>query len=413
MIQTIRNVPIAKFLALLLIIAPIWTAISALLGVIMTAILTISFIFKENHKLQWRQSLLFFSSIFYLVYFSAIELFSTSPDMSYVISSNLPFLIFGFLGLILPPQTIRQISLFISFGLIAIFCVYLSLKISCDIKILSNTMIDDVFHGDCERVRFMSRNALMTGAMIAALVGIVYADIDVKNKSHFFISSFAIAAGLYLIIFGIQSRGATITVLFLMVIGTVWLAFRFSRKMGILHVGVSIVLLVMLSLLPHLNDQTSGAFSRLNVATKMVVAEPDVSDGSVQSRFDMYRAGIYAFQQKPIFGYGYSNRFNAAVEHLPNSFKSRHHHLHNAIINHLVAGGFFGFLVYIGLFSQGVFSLTVNKFAFNKQNFLLLQVYSCFFLIGITTATMGHFVNTTFFGLALLLATITSRQSSE
>lgn len=160
MLQALRIIPITKLIALLLIIAPIWTAISALLGLILTAILTISFILKENHKIQWQQSLLFFSSICYVAYFLALELFSTSPDMVYIISSNLPFLIFGFLGLILPPQTVKQISLFISFGLIAIFCIYIVLKISCDIRVLSNTMIDEVFHGDCARVRFLSRNAL-------------------------------------------------------------------------------------------------------------------------------------------------------------------------------------------------------------------------------------------------------------
>lgn len=395
-------------MAFFALLAPVWTTISACFGIMISIISISKFGLNQNRKFFWSKGLLFFSSVTYVVYFLLLDQFSENSDFGYIVSSNLPFVLFGLVCFIRPSQSIQGLSKFIAAGMILIFLIYLTLKIGCDLGLFSESLSTNLFHGQCYRIRFGSRNALMTGAMIATLVGMIYVDLDLKSKSTFAVSSIAIGLSLYLIIFGIQSRGATITVLFLMLVGTVWFANQASTKQSLMHLAASIMVVIVISSLPYLNKQKANALDRINIATQMIVTETDEGDGSVQSRFDMYKAGIAAFKEKPIFGYGYPNRFDVAIPYLPEEFKSRHHHLHNAIINHLVAGGIFGLLVYVGLFSQGLFVLIQSKLALTKRNVLFFQIYSSFFLIGVTTETMGHFVNTTFFGLVLALATLYS-----
>lgn len=84
----------------------------------------------------------------------------------------------------------------------------------------------------------------------------------------------------------------------------------------------------------------------------------------------------------------------------------RHHHLHNAIINYLVAGGVIGLFAYLALFTVGIHKVRpkgLYSFFETPQKFLLTQIYANFFIVGLTTATMGHFVNTTFFATAIAI----------
>ena len=199
---------------------------------------------------------------------------------------------------------------------------------------------------------FLSKNALMVGGVVSTLVSMIYVTIDWSKKTQFFVASLAISTGLFLIIFGMQSRGATLAVGVGIPFGLYWIAKNYSPRMSITQFATSSFLFIVISILPYLNDQVAPAFKRIEIASNMMTSETGTQDGSVSTRLDMYKSGLRAFKDQPILGHGYSNRFDAAIPYMERSV--RHHHLHNAIINHLVAGGVIGLFAYLALFTVGI-----------------------------------------------------------
>jgi O-antigen ligase len=124
------------------------------------------------------------------------------------------------------------------------------------------------------------------------------------------------------------------------------------------------------------------------------------TDASTSIRLNMYTGGIIAFRERPLLGYGFDNRYNPAVPHA-NLQYDRHSHLHNAMINHLVAGGVFGLLAYFLLYFPIWQTLRNLSFFKSRFDFALSQFYGSFFVIGLTTSTVGHFAINTFFAITL------------
>lgn len=391
------------------IISAIYAGLSALITIILLVYTIFKFAITSNRQPTWQNSGLLLVGTIYIAYFVVREMFVVEGNPTYIIESNIAFVILGLICILTPShqQSKLNISLFVAIGLGIVFVIYYASKISCDVAFLDPALKAEIFHGNCSRVRFLSKNALMVGGIVSTLVSIIYVTIDWSKTSQFLIASLAISMGLFLIVFGIQSRGATLAVAICIPFGLYWIVRNYSLRVSLLQFATSFILFALISLLPNLNDQVAPAFKRIEIASQMVTSEAETQDGSVLTRFDMYKNGLIAFTDRPILGHGYSNRFDAAMPYMEQS--GRHHHLHNAIINHMVAGGLFGLLAYLTIFAVGLHKVRpreIYSFFETRQKFLLTQICANFFIIGLTTATMGHYVNTTFYATVIAIALI-------
>ena len=293
-------------------------------------------------------------------------------------------------------------SLTISLGLLIILLVYLFIKSICMSGALESELAKALFHKsqECSRVRFGSRNALMTGAMLATLTALCYVDTNWRNLRATIIVSCSITAGIMLVVYGVQSRGATLSLICSCFVGILWIYRKYGRNSAIRHVLISSLAIISLSLTPQFNEDIHTANTRLQAISETELMDRTSTDASISTRLNMYIGGIIAFSERPLLGYGFANRYNPAVPHV-NLQYDRHSHLHNAMINHLVAGGVFGLLAYFLLYFPIWQTLRNLSFFKSRFDFALSQFYLSFFVIGLTTSTVGHFAINTFFAITL------------
>ena len=82
------------------------------------------------------------------------------------------------------------------------------MKAGCEFEIFSHEFLKVVYHNanNCYRVRFGSRNVLMTGAMIATLTALCYADVPWSKPLPSILATFGIVAGATLVAYGTNAE---------------------------------------------------------------------------------------------------------------------------------------------------------------------------------------------------------------
>ena len=166
----------------------------------------------------------------------------------------------------------------------------------------------------------------------------------------------AMALAILIVVLWSQSRGATLAA-----IPLVGLAIWYMRpSRTVLLQGAALMVVVTVALISLFSDASivSSALSRLSKGLSVLVGEGAGVDASTWQRLVMYRAGIAAWMESPIYGYGISQRFHAVLPYLPQDFGSRYTHLHNTFVTHAVAGGL------IGIFF--LLTLLLTPFATNR-----------------------------------------------
>lgn len=115
-------------------------------------------------------------------------------------------------------------------------------------------------------------------------------------------------------------------------------------------IAVAAAGVVGLVLINSLFDFSSRMSSISHIADDIVGRGP-IADPATRIRFDLYRAGLAAFREAPVFGHGWAHVMELAREHLPEALKweAGLPHLHNEMLQFAVAGGVFGVLIVIGL----------------------------------------------------------------
>jgi len=384
------------------LISPIHSGLSLAVAIIITSCVAISRLVLGRGSLMNGSPVFLIASLTYWIYFLINSYMTASFDLSYTIN-NLIYSVVA-INVILLGRNQKQIGLStkISVGLIIIFLLYVLMKAGCEFGIFSNEFLKDVFHTaeSCYRVRFGSRNALMTGAMIATLTALCYADVPWSKPLPSILATFGIVAGATLVAYGTQSRGAMIALLITVPSGFYWIYVQHGFSVLTKHL-FKLVMIMSIALLSLnlISGDGKHLIKRVNSALNLVL-ETETADNSINTRLDMYRSGVNAFLKSPVVGYGYENRYNSAAR-LGSLPMDQHAHLHNAILNHLFAGGIFGLIVYLLLYLP--FWRTIKNFQFftSEFDFALTQFYASFFIIGLTTSTNGHFAMNTFFAITL------------
>lgn len=95
-----------------------------------------------------------------------------------------------------------------------------------------------------------------------------------------------------------------------------------------------------------MSRMTSIATTATEVASQGVA-----TDASANQRLAIYRGGLEAFLESPLYGHGWWRRFAAAIPHMPElgveaMAHDNHAHLHNDILNFASASGIIGVIAY-------------------------------------------------------------------
>ena len=386
------------------LISAIHSGLSLAVAIIITSCVAISRLVLGRGSLMNGSPVFLIAGLTYASYFSINSYMTASVDLSYI-KNSLIYVVLAFNVILLGiHQKQIGLSVKISVGLIIIFLLYVFMKAGCEFEIFSHEFLKDVFQdpNKCYRVRFGSRNALMTGAMIATLTALCYADVPWSKPLPSILATFGIAAGAALVAFGTQSRGAMLALLVTVPLGFTWIYVQHGFSALTKHVFKLVMILsIALLSLNLIGGDGKHLIKRINAGLNLVL-ETETADNSINTRLEMYRSGVNAFLESPVIGYGYENMYKSAAR-LGSLPMDRHAHLHNAILNHLVAGGIFGLIVYLLLYLP--FWRTIKNFQFftTDFDFALTQFYVSFFMIGLTTSTNGHFAMNAFFAITLVL----------
>ena len=386
------------------LISPIHSGLSLTVAIMITSCMAISRLVLSRGSLMNGSPVFLIASLTYWIYFLINSYMTASFDLSYTIN-NLIYCVIA-INIILLGRNQKQIglSIKISVSLVLIFLLYVLIQFGCKFDLVSYDFLKKIFHNpdQCYRVHFGSRNALITGTMIATLTALCYADVHWNKPISSTLATFGIMSGAALVAYGTQSRGAMLALAVTVPLGFYWIYVQHGLSALTRHV-FKLVMIMSIALLSLnlISGDGKHLIKRINSALNLVL-ETETTDSSINTRLDMYRSGVNAFLESPVIGYGYENRYNSAAR-LGSIPMGAHAHLHNAILNHLVAGGIFGLIVYLLLYLP--FWRTFKKFQFftTEFDFALTQFYATFFLMGLTTSTNGHFAMNTFFAITLAL----------
>lgn len=248
------------------------------------------------------------------------------------------------------------------------------------------------------RLQMYSRNPLMFASMLLALSYLAvmgWRDLSAFERN---LAVAALSTGLIVILFWAQGRGAM-----LVAVPLTFLSLRYVRPqprtlvlpllMGVVVVGL------MYGLNQDLRSKVNFGVDRLWVGLTSFSMSGDAKDVNVSVRLNMYKFGMKAAAESPWSGYGYQNRFSVVRSSMP-GINARH--LHNGYLNHLVAGGIPGLMFFFWLLALP--ALVVHRARSIDPALRYMAAVIFFVMAGtaLSTAVLGHYVNSTFYGLLFL-----------
>jgi O-antigen ligase len=155
----------------------------------------------------------------------------------------------------------------------------------------------------------------------------------------------ALITGLLVVVFWTEARGATLVAVPL--IGLAIWHVRLPAK----TILAGFAGLFVLAGAAYFSSNTiqrivDNSVLRMGSGVETIVGLQDAGESSMFVRLGLYRAGLKAARQAPVFGYGHPNRVNAISAFTDDAKAPKFSHLHNAFLTHLVAGGVVGLLVF-------------------------------------------------------------------
>jgi hypothetical protein len=202
-----------------------------------------------------------------------------------------------------------------------------------------------------------------------------------------------------------QSRGATLASLPLLAVAIWYLR---PRPMQLLAGVLGMTALAGIAIIAgDYGDKLNGFVRHLTTGISVFTTGDVTAEGSTGQRLVMYSAGLAAFADSPIWGYGISQRFAAVIPYLPDGMTIRYSHLHNSFLTHAVAGGVIG----VGV----LLTMLLTPFAINRTpspplaradrdlHYSAGVIFLSLAGIGMTNLILNHDVSANFLGTLLVM----------
>jgi len=230
-----------------------------------------------------------------------------------------------------------------------------------------------------------------------------------ESKSSKALSIVAVIFG-FISVIGSGSRGSWIALLGIFVI-YIFLVFPTFKNFKFKF--ISLFGLFFLSIFIFFMIPTAQGKFNLGVHNTIDSISNIENQSSIGERILMWRSGIKAFKDSPVFGYGYRSANQAAALYAPKNIHQigGYTHLHNEYITTLVSTGLVGlFALFFLLFfpAKEFFSALRKNFIIRKYSQMGLILISGYLLFGISHIAFGEehinavfifFINTALLGI--------------
>ena len=144
------------------------------------------------------------------------------------------------------------------------------------------------------------------------------------------------------------------------------------------------------------------------------LTNPGSHDHSVNHRLILYQAGFQASFLKPIFGFGIGNLLESVTQFLPKNIYFGYTHLHNMILNHLIAGGLVGLSFLFMLATSPLLFLWQKRDIITINDiYLSLLIVIVIFGAGMSNVLFFHDLLAGFFSVLILIAAIASNKQDS
>lgn len=405
-------------------IGPAFAGLSLLVVIVSSSALIIKLLLKSQMLKPSPQALLvFFIFLIYFLYFylngAWLDRNILAPSES--MKGNLPILIIAAWCLCLSSHLSNmnsaKVGRWATIAILAIMSVALLAYISqIYFTNVRSELINQMWHGGVGgRLKYFSKNALMFGSMFTALSFMALIGFNEKTYFEKATSLTAVFAGLTTVGFWAESRGAMLVSLPLLALSIWYIRPKFNISF-LLSLLITMSMLGLLATNKQIALITEKPIERIMNGLKTATDPSQGKDLSVNQRITMYTLGIEAVKNSPIFGHGYQNRFDAILPFMEKDQEFRHGHLHNAFLNHWVAGGVVGLLIFLTfLFSPLALLIFFGKKSRDSKFFAWIIMLTLAG-VGMTTEVLGHFVHSNFYGLlicALALVTANEKLPNE
>ncbi|MBF2761382.1 MAG: glycosyltransferase [Ectothiorhodospiraceae bacterium AqS1] len=274
------------------------------------------------------------------------------------------------------------------------------------------------------RVELLSGNPLILSALLGVLSFLCLGQMPRKAKAERYASVALCLAGIAAIAFLAQGRGVLLACA-LFALPAICLLGRQSgwRRAWFLAPLVVVAAIAASWLIWNAShssaDQNSAPISA--AFWSLLDLERDAERSAFHHRLIMYRAGLQAWKEAPILGYGPQNRYLAAVPHIqgiveraldedkdkapalyarierdPHRFSFSH--LHNVFITHAVAAGTVGVLALLAVsIAPLALLLRVGDRSRRRESIYEASVFSVFsILLGMTNLLFFHDISNSF-----------------
>jgi len=179
------------------------------------------------------------------------------------------------------------------------------------------------------------------------------------------------------------SRSAMLALPLLVVLAIVMLIERKRVALAGVAAAIAVGGVAVAFLAERFSDER--AITLFTVARNLVTGA-SLSDEATLQRIAIYRAGIQAFWQSPVFGVGWHQRMEAIRPLLPPEYKALADlpHLHDEVLNFAVGMGVVGVLVYLGLLVVPILVCLRSP----RDSQFRARLYGCAVLVG-SYVTLG------------------------
>ena len=329
--------------------------------------------FNQNTK-DFSRAILFLilSSSFFLFVFTSLFR-SNLAELYYSLSPMLPIPLIGIL-LIFHNRTdlklsSKKLSKFAQISIFFSLIVYFLLKVFAG--------QDSVLHSfHSGRLMLFSGNPIPFSFCMLGVSIFCLADWKHSNKKNKLIAFLLFVIGIYFAGFLSGTRGTLFAMALIAPIIIFYLSSEFKITLFIIFSSTLLAILLLLA-----SSEFNLEYAYLNrikngLATMTLLEN---RDSSIWQRLDMWSAGIKAFVEAPIFGYGVTERFMATKQHLNNQ-EINYTHPHNDVIAGFISSGVLGGIsVLISLMSGLLASiLAPNR---NTTKLYLALMLSCSTLV--------------------------------
>ena len=394
------------FLFFIILVFPLWANLS-IFFLLLIFIFGLYFAFSERPIINKYRKKYFSIMVIYSLGFVLYEYSFSQRDPLVVLSWNAGMAVASILLIILPsqPKNSRNFGAWSGIALAIIGLVGFIIIYNCEL--LSSHSLGSAFFQkrNCAgpTLHFLSRNSLMVASMI-----LVISHLSLLNSGTYLKKLFGVLGyifGFLIIIFELDSRGASLAFILMSPIAFEYLRRREAMKALKAYLIFSSVLLSIVSLtiyfLPahKINRYQSAYHQLLNLDTSTKI------DGTAYARVVTYEAALDAIREEPLWGYGMSNRWNALEPYI-DTYSNENGHSNNVFLNHFLSAGVLGGLILVLLVLFPIYAKIRTPLKNRDEIFVSIVVAASLFGNGMTTAIFGHYMHSTFWACCLVFSLV-------